>query len=380
MLIGASTLRSDTGKTTYTAQISSNFDHPETLWFNVSKKYHNYVSETSDAALLAMILPAMFYGEDIHVEGAVESDFLLSLNGHVQKILTMNMPYLHRIRVTCQNPYFTRAKPAGVATGFSCGVDSFATLQQFFLAAEKSEEFKLTHLTFHNFGSHGKLVPNLFEKRFVNANRVAEALKIPLIKVDSNINDFYTAEGINFLKSHTLRNCTVAPLLNKEIGVYLASSAYEYSDLDFKTKGEIANYDPILLPALSSSSFSFKSAGAEVSRTEKIALMVECTESYKTLDVCLIGSEDKNCGKCKKCFRTLYTLKLLGKDSFYASVFNITAFEKNVTKQLARCIFSRNKLDADLRRFMKKNGFKFSLISYVRAIFHETFWKSLFRI
>lgn len=45
------------------------FKGKQTLWYTLDQAYADFVSDQSDAALLALLIPAMEKGEDIFVEG-----------------------------------------------------------------------------------------------------------------------------------------------------------------------------------------------------------------------------------------------------------------------------------------------------------------------
>lgn len=83
----------------------------------------------------------------------------------------------------------------------------------------------------------------------------------------------------------------------------------------------------------STENISFYSAGAEVSRLEKVKALTDFPPSYDYLNVC-DDEYGKNCGKCKKCIGNMVSLYALGKLDLYRSVYDVDYFYKNLNKYL----------------------------------------------
>ena len=43
----------------------------ENLWYSLKKKFSDIVTDLSDAPLVALLIPAMAKGEDVHVAGTI---------------------------------------------------------------------------------------------------------------------------------------------------------------------------------------------------------------------------------------------------------------------------------------------------------------------
>ena len=112
-------------------------------------------TESSNCFLVGMLYPAMRYGEDIRVEGRVSAKLLYNLNEYLVPMMAIVDPRLKRIHIeagSADGNFHPGAKAVG--TGFSGGVDSFATIYEH-LERPSPEGFRLTHLFFFNVGAHG---------------------------------------------------------------------------------------------------------------------------------------------------------------------------------------------------------------------------------
>ena len=89
-----------------------------------------------------------------------------------------------------------------------------------------------------------------------------------------------------------------------------------------------------------------------MSRVDKTRYIADSKYVMKYLDVCWaaqsknsdskstlwMGKTKKNCGKCDKCLRTLFTLELLGKKEEYADIFDFNEYAKYRSKFIIKCI------------------------------------------
>ena len=218
MKIGAPALLARDGTREYRAHVAwSKGSH--TLWYRVEERLADLLTTSSDAALVALLIPAMAAGEDIHLDGEVSERLYHSLAGPYQDLLRAVIPPLHRIAIHASGFQAPRARPAAVATGLSCGIDSYCLLLDHFFA-EDPVGGKVTHLLFNNVGSHGKDGERVFRQRLARVAPVAARIGLPLVAVDSNLDEFYGA-GLSFIQTHTPRNASVALLLQGGIAVAL---------------------------------------------------------------------------------------------------------------------------------------------------------------
>ena len=298
------------------------------LWYNIDKTFGDLLSNTADAPLVALILPAMELGEDIHIDGKVSEKLLYNLTGPFQKLLQKIIPSLHQIKIYPSEIYTEEKAPKlSVAMGFSGGVDSYSALADFYYT-NTLKGLKVTHLLFNNVGSHGRGGEQLFRKRYEQLKPAVGHLKLPLLLINSNLDAFYSKK-LHFEQTHTLRNASVAHLLKGGIGHFMYASTFSYADLFVGQSGDTAYCDPFILPILSTNSIDVFSIGSEYSRVEKTLSVAQLPDSYKALDVCANPNNTSgfiNCSACWKCLRTMATLEIADRLDLYNLVFNIDTY------------------------------------------------------
>ena len=215
----------------------------------------------------------------------------------------------------------------GVATGLSGGIDSFSVLADHHYAADLPRVERLTHLLYNNVGSHGRHGDGLFLKRLARLRPTAERIGLPLVTVNSNLDDFFGAH-LAFQPTITPRNAAVAHLLQRGIGTALIASSYPYRWVKVARAGDSSYADPIILPILSTGALTLNAVGSEYRRVEKIAQAAELADSWDCLDVCVLSTDGTNCSRCWKCVRTMLTLEILGKLERYEAVFDMDVYRQ----------------------------------------------------
>jgi hypothetical protein len=337
---------------------------PKTLWYSIREEFADLVSDRSDAPLLALLIPAMSLGEDIHIEGIISEKLFYNLSGPYQKVLKVIIPSLHIINII---PSDVRPAPnigKGVAMGFSAGIDSFCVLADHHYS-EVSKGFKVTHLLFNNVGSHGpdeKKSRHLFHKRYNRLKPITEQIRLPFIAVDSNLDSFYS--GLDFEQTHTPRNASVALLLQNGFKRFLYASSYHYSYARVKPEDTMAHSDTITLPLISTEALDMISSGSQYTRVEKTLKVAGIEESHRSLDVCTEESPHMiNCSACFKCMRTMLTLEIAGKLERYANVFDLDTYKKNRDLYIEEVLQSKDPLLWEIANFIKTSGFHVPLSS-----------------
>lgn len=105
----------------------------ETLWYQVDRCFGDFLTQNSDAAAVALLVPAMEMGEDLIIEGSVSEKLYYHLIDPIQKLLVQVIPFLNIIRLDVENLTVSTNKASGVCTGFSAGIDSFSALADYYL-------------------------------------------------------------------------------------------------------------------------------------------------------------------------------------------------------------------------------------------------------
>lgn len=103
--------------------LDANFTNVKEFWFSVEERNSNWLTpDVYDAFLVALLYPAMCYGEDIIVEGNVTKNIYHNLIHYVNGLVKVYEPSFHDIQIKVNG--FAKAKKAEVlhvGTGFSGG-------------------------------------------------------------------------------------------------------------------------------------------------------------------------------------------------------------------------------------------------------------------
>lgn len=301
------------------------------------------MSISANWAAMALLMPAMLLGRDIEIDHPISPRLLFQLNGDLQALLKSFDRTLNVITVRATSAIGPRGDR--VATGFSAGVDSFATLG-LYTGPKTPTSLMVTDTCVFNVGAMGPStkddVKALFSKYQTRCKEFSSQNGYGHTFVDSNLSEFFDSLGerLKFESTHTLRNVAAAYSLEDLLGSYLYSSAYSYPEI-YRQDKMIAKLDPLLLPLVSSESLNFISAGAGLSRGQKVALVAQDARAHHLLDVCVRGaatrstSEKPNCSTCWKCRRTMVALDALGQLDNFESVFELEKFRSKQWRVLA---------------------------------------------
>lgn len=325
-------------------------DARETLWFDVPLR----PSDASDSFLIALLPRAMREGLDIVVEGELSSLLFYNVTQYYLAFLQTLDRKAKRISVRADKLTTRHRGGKGVFTGFSAGVDSFATI--FSHRHHVPEEFRVTHLLFNNVGSHGQSDKGrtIFEERYARLQQ--RAMGYPLLPVISNLDEVMQSK---FEKTHTIRNCATALLFQESCGKFLYSSAVHYRDA-FVGETEYMGYaDAVGVALLSTETTQCISAGGQYTRFEKTELIAHEPETFATLDVCVQPKKGMlNCSTCWKCLRTELTLEIAGALDNYTAAFDLHEYRRVRTLFIATVLRSHDALNKEIAEQIRARGFK----------------------
>ena len=374
MHIGVPEIRATGEMIEYSVLYSLTPGNDRSLNYQLEVQHNHLISPRSDAALVALLIPAMCVGGDLHVEGPVTEELVYQLNQSYQEILRLVIPSLKRIRILPDQPVPAGERAPGVATGFSAGVDSFTVLADHFYDHQVPASLRLTHLLFNNVSGHGSGDSGraAFKKRNSRAISAAKKVGLPLITVDSNLDQAFDGLGLSFQRTHTPRNASVAFLLQRGIGTWLYASTYAYPTVRVTESDDMGYTDPIALPVLSTSALQLASSGSEYRRFDKTTRIAEIPDTYASLDICVQPNHDgdhTNCSKCWKCMRTLLTLEIAGILDRYADSFDLREYEQQREQYIKHLRQSIRPNDQELVQEATKRGFRIPQTPLHRVLF-----------
>ena len=338
-------------------------DNRNHLWFSVSKRYEEFlVTENADAFVIGLLLLAMKNGKSIQVKAPMSRKLYYSLTHYVIPALNLANPEWKPVKIEASGGLTSNdLNEGGVAgIGISCGVDSLCTVIDH-LDCER--EFEIKYFTFLNAGSHGQMGGDSARKVFLDrlglVESFAEQVKIPIIAVDSNINEILL---MNHQQTHTVRDVACVLNLQKLFRNYYYASAYRFDYFKMNAH-DTAGYDLLLCSMLSTESTTFCSSVSQYTRVERTKMVSDYEPSYSHLNVCTSSSrtgEVRNCSVCPKCLRTQLTLDLLGRLHFYRDVFDRAKYMKNRNKFIASVLIKKkgDPISQEIMDLMKSTRFR----------------------
>lgn len=261
------------------------------LWYQVPESYK--ISRNGEPFLAAAILPAMLKGEriDIDPEMPVSGRFQDNLN-RLQEIYHSWNNDLKIVDINASNTS-TESLNTGVTSFFSGGVDSAYTLLK-----HKDEISHVIYISGFDFPCGESSFTKIMDRNI----SLIETYKKTFIDVETNFYQF--GYDYNLSRNMTQGSCLGSVTLLLGFNRYFIPSSYSYSQL-FPLGSH-----PIADPLWSNGSFEIIHDGCEATRTEKLKMILDEDEIISKLSVCLLSNE-KNCGCCQKCVRTMVSLKLL---------------------------------------------------------------------
>lgn len=351
--------------------MEAGFTDVRQFWFSVDDEYGDWLTDdVYDAFLVAMLYPAMFYGEDIEIGGNVSKRILHNSLHYVQGLMEAYAPSFHEISIKVQG--FSNAQKSErlhVGTGFSGGVDSFSTLADNFFSTD-DPDYKVDTLFFFHVGQYGNVKKPVTWKRANNRFGItrdfAKEIGVGAVMMNTNMFDFYHQEWE--LSAGVI--CRIASVLvfQKVLKRYYISNAVTYNELaknnyTYIKGGSLCEMsDPIIMPLLSPDGLDILCDGAQHTRTEKTANIANLPLAQKHLNVC-VNSSDKhveatNCGYCPKCLRTMMALDSADALEKFSGVFDLEQWKRHSFKYKCELVF-RYKKDSfaqDNVDFARKQG------------------------
>ena len=316
------------------------------IWFETDKEYGKYFCpERSDALLVMLFYYAMKNGHDMELDGEVSEELYFGVQYNLVKALHYAAPEFYETKIKCRTTSEPIVSENKSATGASGGVDSLSSIY-LYSVGDRPESHKLDYITYFNSGaSHyddgtkvkSKDGESVEEVRLENAKTISKAANIPLIAMNSNINEFL---GIAYIRTHTFRNCGFAMLLQKLLSkYYYASNGLGFETTEVTPYTNIGSYDCVTLHYISNGTIKFYSALDYCYRIDKTAMLLDYPVAQKLLNVCIL--DGKNCGVCKKCKRTLLTLDAYDRLDDFSEAFDIPKYKAERKKHYTWAAMNR---------------------------------------
>ncbi len=285
---------------------------PFLLWYRFPLDYITAVSVgLNDAFLAALLTPAMALGERLKIEGAVSGRLMQSLP-LLQAIYQEWNADLSIISVDSSGldlsaPDEGRARRVGLF--FSLGVDSFYSLLKN-NRDHPGDEKTIDDLIFVrglDIAIDDPKVDDLFATSVLNAKSVADQFRKTLLVASTNLRHL-TGRFVSWGKTcHGAALASIALALGEGFTEVNIASTYDWEHL--MPWGSHPKLDPLW----SNGKVLLSHDGCEATRLDKTRLVSEHPIALETLRVCYENPDALyNCGKCRKCLRTMFELQQSG--------------------------------------------------------------------
>lgn len=241
------------------------------IFYSVPNEYGNYLcDEVADAFVVSMLLPALVSGQNIKINAPITEILKYQIENNL--IYTLSKVFEKKpIKVYPKSTITPKYNPKSIATGFSGGIDSFATFISHI--EHESLEFQLTDLTLFNVGAYGNTekAQDSFQADILRAKCFSQDIQKPLITLNSNISTLHNNKEIFPFATRFVINIISGVLaIQKKIKTYIISSGYpiDYILVNPKNKDQ-ASYDILLAYFLSNSNTKFIISEINKNRVEK---------------------------------------------------------------------------------------------------------------
>lgn len=225
--------------------------------------------------------------------------------------------------------------PTRPGMGMSRGIDSFATFYEYY--DFPLEDYRVAQLTYYNVGAHhgqgvkDRTMRERYLGQLVGTKAFCEEYNFPLLAIDTNLHQFYfdMFKFVRFDRTHIYRNLGCTLMFQKLFSKYYYSSSYNLNQFEVGVDLDHAHHEKWLIPLLSTENTTTISSNQDWERIDKTRFVADKEGCNNHLLVCF--SEDKNCGKCAKCQRTLMQLDSLGGNYLdnFANSFDLKEYYEN---------------------------------------------------
>ena len=276
----------------------------EEYWLDVPEEHASALVCTGDPWLPWLAPVAITLRESLQVDAPVDPTLLAGTRSAISTWTTW-FPHLHSSEVLAREHIaHGDNRSSRVASFFSGGVDSFFTALRH--GASSASATRVDSLIFVS----GFDIPLSSERAWntaLSGNRqVAAALGMSLIPVATNLRDTQFAKTNWTRLSHGPALTGVAQALGGAFQTVLIPSSASYRDL--RPWGSHPETDVLF----TSERVRIVHDGAESRRAEKTEYIAQSELALRHLRICYHSADGRNCGTCKRCYRTMLALEALG--------------------------------------------------------------------
>lgn len=289
--------------------------------YRVAQKFENYLGSPGNVFLSALLVPSLFFAEDLIIEAPVSKALMHNAN-RIKKIMSSwkETEEWKRVsgKVTIRSQGFLKRQDegTGVAAFFSGGVDSFFTLVTNGQTSGNTE--RISHVINIQRISPNKAITHRLHDIELLTEKVAKEFSVEPIIVYTNIRDlldpviFWTMAHGGVLGSSAL---LLGGLIKKSI--INSSDAYRW--------GVPYGTHPAVDPLWSTETTHSLQFGDQFTRKQKIQAIAHNPLVQKHLQVCWQAKNHYNCSRCSKCLLAMLQLETVGVRSEF------TCFDQDIS-------------------------------------------------
>jgi hypothetical protein len=284
---------------------------PERLWFRFPESCADYITNRGDGFLLTMLIPAMYYGEDIDIRAEVSPRLLYNLKEY--QYLIWSTYNLSQVDIRCQakKAFEPNSPPKAVLLTFSGGTDSTFALWSHLPQNQPVTAMQVTHgLLLQGFNAFDIPLENsaYFDFIYGKYNQLFNDLGLTLLYVKTNIHQFAQFR-IDWFIAHSAVLAGIVHHLPGLVKTYIKPDDGGYHHRQVKYIGGESTY------LLSSETIETVYFSRLYGREEKLKTLAEWEPAHTHLRVCLNWQKQPdqlNCSRCRKWLLNMITLELIG--------------------------------------------------------------------
>ncbi|HUF08369.1 MAG TPA: hypothetical protein VMO47_03545 [Rhodothermales bacterium] len=275
------------------------------LWFALPAGLVYPDDTDCDGYLLTMLMDAMSEGRAVSISGSISADLLSNLD-EFQGAWHVWMPDKYQtVPIDVDVVREDRRPVEGAVCAFSGGVDGMFTLWRHArgLVGHRTQGLKFGVFV------HGFDIPRADEQAFnTNYRRYSEALAGIGVKLLAPVTNCRDVPRVRWEHTYGLALAGLLVNFKLEAGTGLIGGERNYAN------PRIAWGSTMLTDhLLGSGEFRMMTDGCTHDRTQKVAAIAGWPDGVRHLRVCWRGGlNDRNCGMCEKCVRTMASFRANG--------------------------------------------------------------------
>jgi len=304
-------------------------DLPNFIEYTFPKNYRDYLCNSMEPYVMALLFLAMKTKEDIYVEGTLSPHFLYNIQEYQRYFVFFSEGKLSQINIIPSSIQIDKTFKQQTLACFSGGVDSFYSLKKNQQLPKSLSSHKISHAVFikgfdfflpQHEGNYEKIYPH-YKKMLL------EQFGIDLIPVTTNFR--HVIEHFNVYpweSAHSAVLGSIGLLFKNGFDQYIVGSSDAYNTL---VDGWGSH--PIPDSLIATESFKTLHDALDTSRFEKTTFLAHQPATYDHLRVCWEKPNGlQNCGQCAKCLQVMMYLEHEDKLQHY------TSFPKTIDLELVK--------------------------------------------